>query len=132
MDTAKTIYILSGAIIKNNDGSWRTTFYHEKGDKLGALGDRMRIVAGAYLFKNFSDVDIIVSGGKGGYSHHLSSPNVSKIMKKELVRLAVAKERIFEHPHANTTYEQLLDALNLLENKYTSMSILSNRYHIPR
>jgi len=48
----QAIYILGGGLKKEADGKWRTTNYDEPGDNFGISGDRLRVVAAGYLYKN--------------------------------------------------------------------------------
>jgi len=90
------IVILGGGLKKDADGRWRTTNYDESGDNFGVSGDRLRVVAANYLYKNNQEQLIIASGGKGQLKNIPGAPAVSEVLKRELIELGVPEEKIIE------------------------------------
>lgn len=128
----RVIVILGGGLIKE-DGKWRTTNFNEKGDNFGALGDRLRVIAGSYLYKNNPEVFIIASGSKGQLKDIPDAPAVSEILKKELIELGVPKEKIIEENKGGNTFQQLQKIKRIIEeNCFKKVIIISNEWHLPR
>lgn len=129
------IVILGGGLKKDKNG-WRTVNFDER-DNFGALGDRLRVVAGKYLYartrKNNPDVFIIVLGGKGQLKNIKGAPAVAEVLKKELMGLGVPSKKIIEEKKSGNTFEQLL-ALNkiIAEKDLRNIMLVSNHYHLPR
>ena len=132
----KFYIVILGGGLKKDKNDWRTTNFDEN-DNFGVLGDRLRIVAGKYLYarasKNNPDVFIIVLGGKGQLKNTKDAPAVAEVLKKELTELGVPPESILEESNSGNTFEQLL-ALNKIvaEKDLRSIMLVSNRYHLPR
>jgi len=127
------IVILGGGLIKDKNGEWHTTHFSKGGDNFGALGDRLRVMAGAHLYKHNLDAFVIASGGKGQYRDNPDVPSVSSVVKKELIEHGVPEERIVEENKSNNTYEQLLELKKIkgLKN-LKNIIIISNNWHLPR
>ena len=126
------IVVLGGAMIKGENGIWRTSNYNEPGDKFGPQGDWMRVVAAAYLCRRPEDF-IIVSGGAGQLCDVAGAPPVSSVIKKELIELGVPREKIIEESQSGSTYQQLLELKRLAaELKPEKVIIVSNGWHLPR
>jgi len=127
----KAIVILGGGLIKDKNGSWRTTNFNE-GDNFGASGDRLRVVAGSYLYKDSPQL-IIASGGKGQYKDIPGAPAVAEIIKKELIKLDVLSEDIFLENNSGNTWQQLQELKKIINKmELNKVIIVSNRWHLPR
>ena len=127
------IVILGGGLKKDADGRWRTTNYDESGDNFGVSGDRLRVVAANYLYKNNQEQLIIASGGKGQLKNIPGAPAVSEVLKRELIELGVPEEKIIEENNSGNTYEQLKEIKKIIsEKKLKNIIILSNGWHLPR
>lgn len=130
MNTA--IAILGGGLKKSKNGIWRTTNFKE-GDNFGADGSHIRIIAGSYLYKNNLFDLVIASGGKGQYKNIKNAPNISTVIKEELIKLGVSNKKIIEEKKSNNTYEQLIEIEKIIERKkLKKLIIISNKYHLPR
>lgn len=126
------IVILGGGLVEEN-GKWRTTNFEEKGDKFGALGDRLRVVAGSFLWQDFPQSKIVCSGGKGQLKDREDAPTVASVLSEELAGLGVSGEDIIKEEESGNTAEQLEEALNIVENGgFDKVIIVSNEYHLPR
>jgi len=126
------IAILGGGLKKEKNGIWRSTNFDE-GDNFGADGSRVRIIAGAYLYKNNLCDFIVASGGKGQYKKNPEAPNISSVIKRELIELGIPSKKIIEEKKSNNTYEQLREFKKIIENKkIKKFKIISNKYHLPR
>lgn len=133
MNKIDLIYIVSGGLIKDSNGNWRTTNFDEAGDKSGVAGDRMRMVAGYYLNRDNPEADIIVAGGKGYQTIYPDVPQLSEVMKNELIELGVPEEKIIRNDNPNSTYEQLKELLVILSQAdYKNISLVTNKFHFPR
>jgi hypothetical protein len=127
------IVVLGGGMKKDANGRWRTTNYDEPGDNFGVSGDRLRVEAANYLYKNNQEQLIITSGGKGQFRDISDAPAVSGILKKELMELGVPEKNIIEENNSGNTYEQLKEIKKIIgEKKLKNISILSNDWHLPR
>jgi len=127
----KVIAILGGGLKKNKDGRWATTNYGDAGDKFGVLGDRLRIEAGALLYKKKRIKPlIVVSGGRGKIK---GMPVISAVMKNELIGLGIPKSEIILESRSKSTYSQILLLKEMAtKRKWQKISILSNSWHLPR
>ncbi len=128
------IAILSGAMIKDADtGCWRTTTFDDPGDLYGAVGDRLRILAGSLLRDQYPQSKILLLGGKGQFSQTKGAPSVASVMKKELIELGVPPEAIKTEEKSGTTHESLLVLRGLIaKEKSKNIWLVSNRYHLSR
>lgn len=128
----KLIDILGGSLIQDKQGHWRTTRFDE-GDNFGALGDRLRVVAAAYLYQQDPGLYFLASGGKGQLKHISSAPFISAVVKQELTNLGVSAKQIDIETNSNTTYEQLVGLVNYLKKKkINAVEIISNQHHLAR
>jgi len=132
-DKKNAIVILAGGL-KKEKGKWRTTNFQE-GDNFGATGDRLRVLAGACLFKSRPQSFIVASGSavRGQHKNIKGIPHIAEVIKKELIGLGVPGERILTETRSNNTFEQLLEIKKILKrNKYGKIFIVSNEWHLPR
>lgn len=125
------IIILGGGMVKDK-GRWRTTHLDE-GTRLGALGDCLRVEAAHVLYESNTKLLIIASGGKGMYKNISGAPTVAEVIKKELIDLGVPSESVFKEEKSQNTWQQLIELKKIIKQKNLShVSIVSNRYHLPR
>jgi hypothetical protein len=126
------IVVLGGGLVKEK-GKWRTTNFSDKGDKFGALGDRLRIVAASYLYKDNPEQIIIASGGRGQIKAGSDEPAVATVIKKELEGLAVPANKIIKETKSKNTYTELIELQKIIKEKgLKRITIISNKYHLPR
>ncbi len=96
-------------------------------------GDRLRVVAANYIFKDNSEQALIAFGGKGQYKNIPGAPTVAEIIKSELIELGVTAEKIIKEEHSGNTWQQLQELKKIIAGqKLESMIVISNRYHLPR
>lgn len=129
------LFILSGGLIKDKSGHWHTTLGEEGMEDGLILNDHLRILAGAQLWQENEDLEIIVSGGLGKLRGVLpNNLTISKVMKNELVELGVPAEKIIEDETTSSTYGQLQSLSEMIKSVKLSgkVSIISNTYHLPR
>lgn len=133
MDKAKkeVIFIMGGGLVKDA-GVWRTTNFNE-GDNFGISGDRLRVLAAAYLYKKNKNLFFIALGGRGQLKKIPGSPAVAKVIKKELVNLAIPAKKIRIETRSGNTYGQL-KALKVIitKHKISQAAIISNQHHLRR
>ena len=123
--------ILGGGLTKEK-GRWRTTNFDE-GDKFGALGDRLRVVAGHYLYQENPEQTIIASGGRGQIKKGSSEPATATVIKKELSELGVPDDRIIKATKNKNTFTELIELQKIIEEKnLETIMVISNKYHLPR
>lgn len=131
-DFKKAIVVLGGGLIKEK-GKWQTTNFSDKGDKFGALGDRLRVVAASYLYKNNPEQIIIASGGRGQVKAGSDEPAVATVIKKELEELAIPSNKIIKETKSKNTYAELVELQRIIKKKKIKIIIIiSNKYHLPR
>ena len=128
----EVILILGGILIKDKN-KWRTTNFDDQGDNYGALGDRLRVLAGNLQYQKNKEAVIIAAGGLGQLEGIKDAPTVASVIKSELIELGVPKEKIIIEAKSGTTYEQLqLNIKNIQAVGAEKIFIISNRYHLPR
>lgn len=127
----EVIFIPGGGLI-NDNGRWRTTNFDE-GDNFGAMGDRLRVEAAYILYKKNPGLLLITLGGQGQYKDIPGVPTVAEVIKRELMDLGVPESSINKEEQSGNTWQQL-QALKALikKEKLNAITILSNRYHLPR
>jgi hypothetical protein len=126
------IVVLGGGLVKEK-GKWRTTNFSDQGDKFGALGDRLRVVAASYLYKDNSEQIIIASGGRGQIKIGSDEPAVATIIKKELEELNVPVGKIIKEVKSKNTYDELVELQKIVKEKELKIIIIiSNKYHLSR
>jgi hypothetical protein len=126
------IGLLGGMLKKGANGHWRTTNYDES-DRFGIQGDRLRVVAASYLYRNNQELLIIASGGKGQLKHIPDAPTVAEVIRKELMELGVPKELIIKEENSGNTYQQLREIKKIItERRIKNLGILSSEWHLPR
>lgn len=133
MNNKKKTTVILGGDIKKENGKWRTINFNRQsmGGRLG--GESIRVISAYYLYMANSDMFIISSGGKGIYKSVPGAMPVAEVMKDELIKLGVPDEKIKLEGDANNTYEQLIKLQGiLLGGDLGSVSVISNKYHLPR
>ncbi len=132
MSHKNAIIVLGGGLIKEKE-KWRTTNFSDKGDKFGALGDRLRIVAASYLYKDNPERIIIASGGRGQVRAGSDEPAVATVIKKELQELAVPADKIIKETKSRNTYVELIELQKIIKERgLKTVTIISNKYHLSR
>jgi hypothetical protein len=128
-----TIVIFGGGLKKENaTGRWRTTNFNE-GDRFGVQGDRLRVVAGSMLAKEYPKSTVIALGGVGQLKDIPGAPAVADVIKRELIELGVAEDRITTECESGSTYQQLAALQSMLARERDGdLLFISNRYNIPR
>lgn len=129
------IIILSGGMKRGNDGSWVSTDLIETDKNILSPGGKIRVIAVSYLYKKNPRQYIYATGGQGydiniqGVKH----PNLSKIIKDELIELGVSPKKIIRENKSNNTYQQL-QAVDKIAKKesFEIIIIVSVKYHLPR
>ena len=125
------IVVLGGGLVKGAMG-WRTTNYDE-GDNFGVSGDRAIVAAAGALYGDHSEWTFLATGGKGHFDDINDMPNISTIIKKELMTLGVPSENIIEENNSYNTYQQLLNLQLILSgNGGGRVIVLSNQHTLPR
>ncbi len=124
---SEAIVILGGGLIKNRNGAWQTRNYNNS----SGAGERIRVLAGYYMYKRKEDSLIVASGGGGKKLHEPTTVTISSIVKSELIKLGVLKQKIIEDNKSISTFEQLKSVGKLI-NRYAKIFIISNKYHLPR
>ena len=126
------VVILGGGLKKDEDGKWRTTNFKE-GDNFAVQGDRLRVVAGSYLYKYNPGSIIVVLGGKGQYKDMPDVPTVAEVIKNELIELGIPAKKIIKEERSGNTYQQLRELKKIiLKKKLGCAMIISNKYHLHR
>ena len=128
IDQVETIVILGGGLTKGGLGRFKTANFGEGGDRSGITGDRLRVEAAYCLYQENNQRMVIASGGQSFLK--FKHPDISSVIKNELVQLGVPKERIIEENLSDNTYQQLTHLKDML--KTAGPIILTNRWHLPR
>lgn len=126
------VIILGGGIKREDTGQWRTTEFNET-DAFGALGDRLRVLAGSMRFHDNPQHHILVLGGKGQLKEVPEAPAVSEVIKHELLEMSIPEASIITETESNNTYEQMQKLKDFIgEQETREFLLISNRYHLPR
>jgi len=129
------LLILSAGAKKDDTGRWKNTEISEKDPRWGAPGGDLRTLAVSYLYQDDPSQLIIASGGKGWdiEADEPTRPNLSRIIKDELIELGVPEEKIIEESVSQKTYSQLKESLKIIKAKeLDDIKIVSNLYHLLR
>lgn len=127
----QAIVIIGGGLVKDK-GKWRTTNFKE-GDKYGVKGDRLRVDAAEYLFRENEENEIIALGGKGQLKDIPDAPTVSEAIKQELKELGVPDDRIIKEEESGNSWQQLQELKKILkEHEFENVVVISNKYHLLR
>src|SRR3989344_2166646 len=127
------IALFGGGIVKNSGGLWYSPDFTSGIALYGAPGSMERVVSASFLWKENPDSTIVVLGGKGQMKNIPDAPTLAEVISRELLELGVLKENIIEEKESGTTYQQLLALAKIVkENLAEKITIVSNRYHLPR
>lgn len=121
------LIILGGHAVKEQ-GHWRSTHF-EEGDQFGILGDYVRPIAAALLYKKNPHIKIGVCGTtkKKGW------PGTVNVIRQELFQLGVPRARITTVGQGVSTLWQLFHCQELIKKGGSEkIGVISNRYHLPR
>lgn len=126
MEGREVVVVLGGTVVKGK-GKWHTCGFYE-GDEHGIIGDRLRVEAGAVLFKELGgDVKVIASGGIEG------DVTIAQVIKEELRQLGVPEEKILLEGNSYSTFQQFKEVQKIAEKeRFRKLFFLTNRYHAPR
>ena len=136
------IVIFGGELIKKGEenkkkygnNEYRSTNYSDEA-VYGALGDRVRIIAGDYLFRDGKGKYVLAVGGKPKCPENESSdmPARSEVIKDELINRGVPEENIFADVISQNTKQNIEEILKIsIKKGWKKLLLISNRYHIPR
>lgn len=130
------IIVLSAGIKQDANGRWVSTELTAADDAQSAPGGILRILATAVLARQYPQVPIVPSGGKGfnvPKDAPETRPLLCEIMRDELVEAGVAAERIMLEGQSNTTYQQLQKLSDMSSQRgWRHVLIVTSRYHIDR
>lgn len=131
----KAICVLSAGIKKNKRGEWVSTDLTKEDDKLGAPGGKLRVVAASYLYKENPKTIIIASGGRGWdvKDDEPNRPDLSEIIKLELIEFGVPEQNIIKENKSNKTFEQLSELNKIIDcEKINETTVITSDYHLAR
>lgn len=133
MNNKEILVIFGGGILVDKEGKWHTDS-DEALDIFGKTSNsRWRVEAAKYLFNDAHKQIIVASGLKGVYRDLSNFPVISSVIKSELVELGIPSESIIEERHSGNTLEQLKEIAKIINSyKPTTISIISNEWHLPR
>ncbi|OHA13817.1 MAG: hypothetical protein A2909_00850 [Candidatus Tagabacteria bacterium RIFCSPLOWO2_01_FULL_39_11] len=133
MKNSNVLVILAGGLVKEG-GRWRTTTFDDAGDNFGISGDRLRVVAASFLYKDKQGELVIASGGKGQLKDILPGKiTLASVIKEELIKLGIPARNIIKEEKSGTTYQQLKELQKLLKKMaFRNVVIISNKHHLPR
>lgn len=127
------IVIIGGGLVKDKKGFWRTNNFDDPGDHTGTTGDRLRVEAGALLYRHAPETLVITSSYKGYLKHIPDSPVIAHVLKQELITLGVPEKKIITEDTSNTTHQNLQKLLPMFKKYHIkNITIVSNRWHLPR
>src|SRR3989338_2855271 len=127
------VVILGGGLTQISEGRWRTTTFEDPGDDFGILGDRLRVDAAYYLYRDNPESILIVSGGKGQLANILDAQSVAEVIKNELIELGIPENCIVTESESDNTFQQLIAIAHIIEQKnFSEATLLTNRFHVER
>jgi hypothetical protein len=127
----KVIVVLGGGLAQDKTGKWHTLGPEDAGDKFGVSFDRWRVIAGAHLWKGDKTQTVVASGGRGQYADSKDVHTPSSVLRRELIDLGVAPERIIEEDQSGNTFAQLTNIIPIVKN-FSLINFVSNEWHLPR
>jgi len=123
----KDLIVILGGTVKNSGEGWHTCDFNE-GDKFGVTGDRLRVLAGFFVFKKNRNCLLIASGGEVE-----KGISVASVIKKELIDLGVPSRVIIEEDESYNTYQQLKIVQDYIKKKsLRKILFITNKWHTPR
>ncbi|MCK5295531.1 MAG: YdcF family protein [Alphaproteobacteria bacterium] len=129
------IVVLSAGVKKDKKGNWVSTGFDIEDFDLGAPGGILRVLATSYLCKEDFKCKIIASGGRGWdvKNDELTRPDLSTILKNELIKLGISDNNIIEESRSNKTFEQLIEIDKMISKmNFDKMFVITNDYHVKR
>ena len=129
------IAILCAHVKKDETGRWVSTGWEDSDFDHGMPGGKMRNIAVSHLAKKDPNEAVFVPGGRG---HDIvgdtsDRPDLSDIVKSELVELGVPAGKIITEHRSNTTFEQLqVLSDSLQKNKKHDATIVTSDFHRER
>lgn len=128
--------VVLGGSLKKEGNKWRTTNFNES-DEFGCLGDRLRVVAGRYLYQDYQKFNpnllVVASGGRGQLEKIKGTPTLAEVLRQELAALGVSSDKIILESKSANTYQQLRELAKLsVKSRFQKIVIISNQYHLPR
>ncbi len=120
--------------VKKKDSKWMSTGWNDEDFDYGAPGGTLREWATYYLSGDFPESAIFVPGQRG---HHVlkderDRPDLSDMIKSELVELGVQSNRIITEHKSNNTHGQLGALASFGETGFSGILIITSRYHVDR
>lgn len=130
------VAILSANVKEVDDGRWVSSNFSSVDFSNGSPGGKFRIQAGYYLYRNNPENIIFITSGGRGHGvpgDRPDRPDLSAILRRELMELGVAEKAIIEENRSNKTFEQLIEIGKLAEEyHYNEVIIITNEYHTER
>lgn len=135
------VALMGGHLLRDADGTVRTSTLDDYDNPYGMFGDRTRVEAAAALYrKSPLDTGIMVLGGVTPLHKHVPDAlHLSTVIRRELLTLGVPEEVIEEvdlYPDTGT-YQQLAHLARRMREVFVvaridELAILSNFWHLPR
>ncbi len=129
----KIICILCAGV-KSKDGKWMSTGWDDEDFDYGIPGGTLREWATYYLSNDFPEAIIFVPGQRGHdvVNDEPARPDLSDIIKYELVELGVQTNRIITEHKSNNTHEQLMALVSFGQTGFSEILIITSRCHVGR
>ncbi|OGM59846.1 hypothetical protein A2955_00500 [Candidatus Woesebacteria bacterium RIFCSPLOWO2_01_FULL_37_19] len=123
------IFILSGGTVKRERG-YTSAAYTDTQGEYGSLGGKARVIAAAELAKYFPETRFVMTAT---YFPTPEDPSQSSIMASELIKLGASVNQIVTEEFSKTSYDELSLIVKLCnQNDWKQISVLTNKYHVPR
>lgn len=141
MGTTHVVALVGGILLRDPDGTFRTSTLDDYENPYGVFGDRLRSEAAALLYhQRPQDTSILVLGGVTPlHKTFPDAPHLSAVIKSELIALGVPEEAIDEldlDPDCGT-YQQLAHLARRVREICASagigeLAILASPWQLPR
>ncbi len=111
-------------------GEYRSLSYSSLSEHGIATGGRTRVIATAEIAKALPNVPIITTSFN---RFNPEEPTMASVLKGELIKRGVSRERIEEEAKSFSTVTQLTEMVKLaVERGWKRVAVMTNEYHHPR
>ena len=129
--TPDVLFSFSGGIGRTNEDSMdRSLPFYVKGELGLVTGGRTRVIATSEIAKALPDLKIVTTS-KNRFDDEI--PTMASVENTELVARGVDENKLETEEESFSTITQLTEMVKkAVENNWTNVAIVINKYHLPR